>query len=97
MYKRQRLAPLHDLADLRPVIHVLVLIIFHRRARDDHAVKTAFFDLIEGDVKFIEMAGRRVLRHMGGQHQKGDVHLDRRVGQSPQKLGLRVLLNRHQI
>ena len=45
------LAPLHDLAKLIPVVHILKFQLFHRCAGNDHAVKFPVLQLIEALIK----------------------------------------------
>ena len=92
-----RLGPFHDHGQFLPVSHLLKLHHLHRSSGDDHAVVFPLADLRKRHVKLIQMAGRRILGLVGTQHQKRAVNLQRRVGQRPQKLGLRLLLNGHQV
>ena len=45
--------PVHDLRQLRPVIHILKLHLLHRCAGDDHTVKLLLPDLIKGHIKLV--------------------------------------------
>ena len=53
--------------------------------------------LIEKDIEIRDMALTRVRCLMRTGHQKGAVHLERRVGERAEQLKLRVFLERHQI
>ena len=50
-----RLAEIHDLAQLRPVIHLLKVHGLHRSAGDDHAVVAVMLHLVEGLIKGLQM------------------------------------------
>ena len=89
--------PVQDLAGLLPVIHLLKGDVLHRRSRHDHSVKFPGPYLIQGSIKFIKVAGRRVHRHMAFYIHKGHIHLNGRIGQGTQKLQLCILLNGHVI
>ena len=54
------LAPLHDLAQFRPVVHFLKGQVLHRRAGDDESVERAVPHLVEGAVKGQHMLLRGV-------------------------------------
>ena len=75
-----RLAPLHDLRQLVPVIDFLKLHIFYRCPGDDHTIKFLTADLIERHIEFIQMTGRGILGNVRGKHQKGAVHLQGCIG-----------------
>ncbi len=49
------LTPLHDLTQLRPVVDILKVQMLHRSPRNDHAVRVAVTDLLEGLVKSKDM------------------------------------------
>ena len=63
-------APLHDLCELFPVIHLFKRDLLHRGARDDEAVEFLILDLAESLIEFIQMARRRILRLMAGHGDK---------------------------
>ena len=50
-----RLAEVHDLAQLRPVVHLLEVDLLHRCAGDDHAVVAVILHLVEGLVERLEV------------------------------------------
>ena len=92
-----RLAEVHDLAQLRPVVHLLKIHSLHRRAGDDHAVVAVVLHLVKGLVECIQMGGRHMGGGVAGRLQQGHVHLQRRVGQQPGNLGLGGDLGGHQV
>ena len=89
------LRPVEDLTGLLPVIHLLEGNILHRGTCDDHAVEVPVSDLIQGSIKLVQMAGGGVHRHMTLHIHKGHIDLQRCVGQCPQQLQLRILLDGH--
>ena len=52
-----RAAPLHDGAELRPVVHLFEVQLLHRRARDDQAVEALVLDLVERGVERLQVLG----------------------------------------
>jgi len=48
-----RLAPLHDLRQLRPVVDLLILHQFHRCSGDDHSIEMFLADLRECHIELI--------------------------------------------
>ena len=50
-----RLAPLHDLRQLVPVVDLLELHILHRRAGNNHTIKALAADLVKRHIKLIQM------------------------------------------
>ena len=91
------LAPLHDLAQLRPVVHLLKGQVFHRRAGDDQAVKGAVLDLVKGLVEGEHVRLRGVFGDVPRRGDEFQVNLERGVAQHPGQLGLRVHLGGHEI
>ena len=57
-------APLHDLAQLVPVVHLFKSHLLHRRPGDDHAVKFSVLQLIKGLIKGQQMFLGNIFRHM---------------------------------
>ena len=92
-----RLAEIHDLAQLRPVIHLLKVHGLHRSAGDDHAVVAVMLHLVKGLIKGLQMGRGDVRCLMAHRLQQGHVHLQRRVGQQPGDLGLGGDLGGHQV
>ena len=91
------LAPLHDPAQLRPVVHRFKLHQLHRCAGDDHAVEFAILQLIEGLVEGQKMLRGHILGLVGGHLHELQMHLQRGVAQESGELGLRNDLGGHQI
>ena len=50
-------SPVHDGAQLVPVVHLFPGHIFQRRPGDNHAVVGLVLDLFKGGIKSIQMAG----------------------------------------
>jgi hypothetical protein len=91
------LGPLHNAAQLRPVVHFLKLHQLHRRAGDDQAVKGAVGHLVEGFVKGEHMLLGCVFGYMAAGGDQLQVDLQGRVSQNPGQLGLGVHLGGHQV
>ena len=91
------LTEIHDLAQLRPVIHLLKIHRLHRGTGDDHAVVAVIFDLFKGLIKRLQMGCRDMGGRMAGRLQQGHMHLQRGVGQQPGDLGLGGDLGGHQV
>ena len=91
------LCPIHDPAKLVPVVHFLKGHLLHRRAGDDHTVVFPVLYLIKGVVELVHVTFRGVLGSMTAYLQKVHIHLQWRVAQQTQQLGLRVDLGGHQI
>ena len=91
------LGPIEDLAQLAPVIDLFVVEQLHGRAGDDHAVKALLTDLVKGTVELGQMLLRGVLGHMGRHLQQLDIHLQRRVAEQSEQLGLGDDLGGHKV
>ena len=52
--------PIHDLAELGPVVDLLERHLLHRRARDDQAVVVDIADVVERTVERLQVAGTHV-------------------------------------
>ncbi len=91
------LGPLHDLAELRPVVDLIVGELLHRRPGDDQAIEVPVFDLIEAVVKLVQMVVGGVHCLVGGDAQKRNVQLERGIAQHSEELKLRILLLWHQV
>lgn len=89
--------PIHDLAQLVPVVHIGEVQILHRRTGDDHAVELPVLDLVEGGVEGGEVVSVRVLGDVAQGVEQLNLHLEGGVGQLAQQLGLRNDLGGHQI
>ena len=92
-----RLAEIHDLAQFRPVVHLLKVHGLHRGTGDDHAVVAVVLHLVKGLVECIQMGGRHMGGGVAGRLQQGHMHLQRRVGQQTGDLGLGGDLGGHQV
>ena len=91
------LAPFHDLAQFRPIIHLLKFHQFHRRTGDDHAVKLPVLQFIEGLIECQQMLLRNILGLMGGHMHQFKMDLQGCITQQTGKLGLCGNLGRHQV
>ena len=89
--------PLHDLAQLVPIVHVSEIQVFYGGTGDDHTVVLTVFDLIKCRIEGGEMVGIGVLRHMAGGVQQLHLDLEGGVGQLAQQLSLRDDLGGHQV
>ena len=90
-------APLHDPAQLRPVVHVLKGHLFDGSPGDDHAVKFPVLQLVEGLVEGQQMFLGGVLGFVGGDHHQFQVHLQGGVAQQAAELGFGDDFGGHQI
>ena len=52
------LTPLHNLAQLMPIIHILKFHMFHRSTGDDHTIEFSVLQLIKGLIKRQQMLFR---------------------------------------
>lgn len=91
------LGPLHDLAELLPVINILELHQFDGRASDDETVVFFVTDLVEGAVEGKQMILGRMGGFVGFGLHKVDFNLKRSVGQAAQDLSLGHDLERHEV
>ena len=91
------LAPLHDLAQLGPIVHLFEVHQLHRRTGDDHTVKGAVLHLIKGLVKGQHMLLGGVFGHVSGGGDQLQLDLQGRVAEQARELGLSLDLFGHQI
>ena len=89
--------PVHDLAKLPPVVHLLKLQVFHRSAGDNHAVELLVLYLIEGGVEGLQVGHVRVLGGVALGLEQMYIDLEGRIGQLAQQLGLGDDLGGHQV
>ena len=89
--------PIQDVGQFGPVVHFFEGQQFHRRAGDDKAVELLAAHLGKGFVVGDQVLGRDVLRLVRGGVQQGHFHLQRRVAQQAQQLGLGGDLGGHQV
>ena len=89
--------PVHDAAELVPVVDVLEIEQLHRRAGDDHAVVATILDLVECGVERLEVLLGDVFGRVAGGLQQLDLDLQRGVGQLAQDLRLGRDLGGHEI
>ncbi len=87
----------HDVGQFVPVVHLFKGELFHRRARNDHAVEGTVAYLRKGLVETLKMLRRGVFRLVALRPQERDVDLQRRVAEQTQKLCFRGDLGRHQV
>ena len=72
-------APLHNLAQFVPVLHLLKSHLFHRRAGNDHSVETHILNIVKSLIKFKEMFRGGVFGNMGFHLDQFHIHLKRSV------------------
>ena len=89
--------PIHDLAELGPVVDLLERHLFHRRARDDQAVVVDVADVVERAVERLQVAGAYVRGLMRLGAQQVHLHLQRRVGELAHDLRLGGDLGGHEV
>ena len=91
------LGPLHDFAQLIPVVHLGEVQILHRSAGDDHTVIAPVTDLVKGGIKGGQMVLVGVVGLIAGGAQQLHRHLKRGVGELAQDLGFGYDLRGHQV
>ena len=89
--------PLHDAAQLVPVVDVLELVQLDGRAGDDHAVVAVIFDLVERAIERLQVLLGDVARLMRDGVQQLHLDLQRGVGQLAHDLSLGLDLLRHEV
>lgn len=91
------LRPVHDTAELVPVVDVLELHLLHRGARDDEPVVVVVLEHIKSVVELHEMVRRDVRRLVGAHAHEIAAHLQRRLRDEAQNLRLGLDLGRHKV
>ena len=91
------LAPVKDGAQLVPVLHLLKVQLFHRRAGDDHAVEVPVLHLVKGFVEGQHVLLGGVARHMALHLEQLQLHLQGCVAQQPCQLGFGDDFGGHQV
>ena len=89
--------PVHNLAQLVPIVHLLKLQVLHRRAGDNHAVELLVPHLVKGGVEGLQMGDVGVLGGVAPGLEQLDVDLEGGVGQLAQQLGLGDDFGGHQV
>ena len=92
-----RLAEIHDLAQLVPVVHLLEVHGLDGCPRDDHAVVAVILHLVEGLIEGLEVCRRDMGGCVAGRLHQGHVHLNGGIGQQAGNLGLGGDLGGHQV
>ena len=90
-------AVIHDLAQLVPVVHILIVQVLNGGTGDDHTVKALIAHRIKGFIKRLHVLLRGVGGIMGLGLQKGQLHLQGAVGQHAGDLCFGGDFRRHQI
>ena len=91
------LGPVDDLAQLVPVVDLLERHLLDRRAGDDQAVVVVVPEVLERVVELDQVILGDVLRLVGRDAHEVDVHLQRRLGDQAQDLGLGLDLLGHEV
>ena len=89
--------PFHDLAKLRPVIHVFIFQLLHRRSGDDQPVKMAIPEFLESIIKLHQVRGCNIDRAVHACPHKSDIELKRGIGKHSQELEFCLLFGRHKV
>ena len=89
--------PIHDLAELGPVVDLFERHLLHRRARDDQAVVVDVADVVERAVERLQVAGAHVRGLVRFGTQQIHLHLQRRVGELAHDLRLGGDLGGHEV
>ena len=95
--KYVRLGPIHDGAQLVPIIHVFEFDMFHRSTGDNKPVEVLILHLIEGAVKLRHVPAVGVCRSMGGGLQQHDIQLQGGIAQLAHQLCFGIDFRRHEI
>ncbi len=88
--------PIHDFAELVPVVHVLKGHLLDGRAGDDEAVVVVDLEGLEGVVELHQVVGG-VRGLVGGDAHEVHAHLQRRLGDEAQDLRLGLDLGGHEV
>ena len=91
------LGPLHDLAKLLPIVHLLKVQKLYGGTRDDHAVVFLVADVVKGLVEGEEMLLRRVLGLVGLSADEGQLDLQGGISQDSRDLRFGLDLFGHEI
>ena len=91
------LAPLHDFAQLRPVVHLFKGQLLHRGSGDDHAIEFPVLHFVKGLVKGQQMLLGGVLGSVGGGVDQLQMDLQGRIAQKSAELGFRDDFAGHQV
>ena len=91
------LGPLHDSAQLLPVLHLLEGQVLHRRAGDDHAVVVVLPHVVKVAVEGQHVLLGRILGYMVPGGDELQLHLQGGVAQQAAELGFRGDLGGHQV
>ena len=89
--------PIHDLAELGPVVDLLERHLLHRRARDNQAVVVDVADVVERAIERLQVAGAHVRGLVRLGTQQVHLHLQRRVGELAHDLRLGGDLGGHEV
>ena len=89
--------PVHDLAQLRPVIHGFKVHVFHRRAGDHQPVIEFVLNLVKRGVKGLQVAPIYILGTVADGLQQFHLDLKGCVGKFPQQLGFCGNFGGHQV
>ena len=92
-----RARPVHDAAQLGPIVHVFEIEQLHGRAGDDHAVEVLVGDVVERAVERLQVLLGHVFRVMAGHAQQRYLDLQRRVRKLAQNLRLGGDLGGHEV
>ena len=91
------LGMLHEQSQVLPVIDFLKGNLLHRSTRDDHSVELLALDLIERNIKLLEMRQIFHLAMVRLHHDELEVYLKRCIGQHSHQLDLCGLQRRHEV
>jgi hypothetical protein len=91
------LRPVDDPAELVPVVNVLEVHLLHRRTRDDKTVVVLVGKRVKRVVELHEVVLRDVRGLMRGDAHEVAAHLQRRLGDEAQNLGLGLDLGGHEV
>ena len=92
-----RLAPVNDLAELVPVVDVLKRHVLHGGAGHNEAVIELVAEGVESVVELNQVVGAHVGGLVAGDAHEVAAHLQRRLGDEAQNLGLSLHLGGHEV
>jgi len=91
------LRPLEHLTKLRPVVHLFKGHLLHRCAGNDQPVKPLTLHVVKGLIIPEQVIVVRISGNVRSHLKQLQIDLQRRIGQQPQHLRLRLHLLRHQV
>ena len=92
-----RARPIKNGAQFIPIVHALKRNGFHGSASHNHTIEFLFPQSLKILIEHHHVLYRSVFGCMGTEFHEVNLHLQRRVGEQPDKVGLRGNLQRHKV